>query len=25
VIYQYDLSALPAITKTAELTLTTKQ
>ena len=25
VIYQYDLSALPAITKTAELTLSTKQ
>ena len=25
VIYQYDLSALPEITKTAELTLTTKQ
>ena len=25
VIYQYDLSALPSITKTVELTLTTKQ
>jgi len=25
VIYQYDLSALPEITKTAELTLTTKR